>query len=662
MKSMNEIIRVLVVEDTEDDYELIKLEISRRYPVAIFWRVQAEEALDEALRSETWDILISDYALPGFNGMRALERVLELQPSLPFIMVSGTITEDMAVEVMRGGARDFVLKDRLSRLNPAISREIEDTRLRKLASVTERALTKTLEQRESQLAEAQRIAQLGSWSWSIDTGDLSWSKELYRIYGKDSESFIPDLQSTMDLTHPSDRERVRSILEEMIRERRAYDLEFRIMLAEGEIKWVHSRADPVVDLFGRTSRYVGTIQDVTTRVTMEQAARESREQMQQLQKLDAIGRLAGGVAHDFNNLLAAIDIFCDLIMDDVSKMPKARSHLDEIKKSVMRGASLTRQLLMFSRKQKTDVRPVELEPLCQNMEKMLHRLLGSEIELMSKLSKSGNTIVADPSQLEQVVLNLVVNARDSMPEGGTITLNTETVTLLEPRAMLHSTLPAGRYAVLSVSDEGTGIEPGDMKKIFEPFFTTKPIGKGTGIGLSTVFGIVAQCNGAIDLSTEIGRGSVFQIYLPHAERKAKSALEQEREISTRSSGKILLVEDEEALRELYGELLANRGFDVITAKNGMDALGKFAPGSEIDLLVTDLMMPEMGGVALREKLLERGLDFGVLYMSGYADDAASVRDHLSSEKASFIQKPFSTVALVEKVAFALDQWERRRAV
>lgn len=389
-------------------------------------------------------------------------------------------------------------------------------------------------------------------------------------------------------------------------------------------------------------------------VELIQREREKAEQLRQSQKMEAVGQLAGGVAHDFNNLLTVITGYSEIGLRRMSPADPMRRNMEEIKKAGDRAASLTRQLLAFSRKQMFQAKVIDLNSVVSDMDKLLRRLIGEDIDLVSLLAPSLRKIKADPGQIEQVLMNLVVNARDAMPRGGKLTIETSNV-FLDQTLKSHPSTKPGRYLLLAVSDTGVGMDAETRKRIFEPFFTTKEVGKGTGLGLATVYGIVTQSGGNIIVYSEPGHGTTFKVYLPVADELAADDVDKKMQEIPRGQGTILLVEDEDLVRDLAAELLETTGYEVLTAANGVEALRVSTDYmGEIDLLITDVVMPQMGGRELAERLVELRPQTRVLYMSGYTDDAI-VRHGVLDDQMSFIQKPFSLDLFALRVSDMLQQ-------
>lgn len=395
----------------------------------------------------------------------------------------------------------------------------------------------------------------------------------------------------------------------------------------------------------------GSARDITERKRSEEALRASQLQLQQSQKLEAIGQLAGGVAHDFNNMLTAIIGYTDLSLRRVGLENPIRRNLEETKKAAERAASLVRQLLAFSRKQILEPKVLDLNDVVKDMHKMLTRLIGENIKLATRLESDLGRVKADPCQVEQIIVNLVVNARDAMPRGGRVTVETANVALDVHNASKHVSVKPGEYVMLAVSDTGSGMDQETQARIFEPFFTTKEVGKGTGLGLSTVYGIVKQSGGNIWVYSEQGLGTVFKVYLPRIDdATARTIAKQEQETNApRGTETILLVEDEDVVRGLTRKILMQAGYNVLDAKSGDEAIRLCqTEAGPIDLLLTDVVMPEISGKEVADRLLELRPSIRVLFMSGYTDEAI-VQHGVLDANVKFIQKPFTWVGLTKKV-------------
>jgi signal transduction histidine kinase len=386
----------------------------------------------------------------------------------------------------------------------------------------------------------------------------------------------------------------------------------------------------------------------------DRALREREDQLRQAQKMEAIGRLAGGVAHDFNNLLTAIIGYSDVVLERVGEDPQTQRDVGEIRKAADRAAALTRQLLAFGRKQFLQPEVLDLNETVTGLMQMLPRVIGEHIQTEARLAPALRRVTADRSQMEQVLVNLVLNARDAMPSGGTIIIETSDTALTPTRVATDGlTIEPGPYVLLSVTDTGTGMDAKTRAHAFEPFFTTKPTGKGTGLGLATVYGIVDQSGGAITIQTALGHGTSVRIYLPAVAEPAETRAPEAPPAITYGTESILLVEDNDAVRELAQRTLRARGYEVIEACNGDEAIDLMARGTQAHLLLTDVVMPGLSGPNLAARLLQQNPRLRVLYMSGFNQDSAAAHGTFWGG-VPLLQKPFTPSQLAERVRVALD--------
>ena len=448
--------------------------------------------------------------------------------------------------------------------------------------------------------------------------------------------------------HPDEVEGIMSRWRAAVEAAAQFDHEYRLKLPGGAIRWVRCRAAPAEVTGGVTTKSVGTVEDITQQKVLE-------AQLRQAQKMEAVGQLAGGVAHDFNNLLTVINVHAELALEAVEANECLKADLSEISRAAGRAAALTRQLLAFSRKQVMQPQLLDLYDVIAGVGPMLSRLIGEDIEVVTHVARDVGFVRADPGQLEQVLVNLAVNARDAMPGGGTLALEASNIDLGADQALSHDGVPAGRYVRLEVRDTGCGITPADRERIFEPFFTTKPLGQGTGLGLPTVYGIVKQSGGHIWVESEVGRGSTFTILLPRiAEAGDPATAAAVAAPGPRGAETVLVAEDEDAVRRLARRILERQGYQVLEARDGRHAmeLARRHAGP-IDLLLTDMVMPEMNGRALAEQLCQLRPSLRVLYMSGYTDDDI-VRRGMLGPGTGFLEKPFTPDMLARAIRGALD--------
>lgn len=494
------------------------------------------------------------------------------------------------------------------------------------------------------LLESQRVGHFGSFEYVVATQETIWSEEEFRIYGLDQAQGSPAYgQMLANNIHPEDADLLDRTFREAFSKHAVYELEHRIVRPDGTVRIVHDVAHPYFDNDGKLQKYIGTTHDVTEQ-------RELEAQLMQVQKMESIGQLAGGIAHDFNNLLIPIMGHVEFVMAELPPEDPLQRHLEAVNEAAVRAASLTHQILAFSRKQILKTRVLDLNEIIVNFESMTRRLIGEDIELRALLAPDLYRVRVDQGQLEQILLNLVVNARDAMPSGGRLTLETTNVYLDQAYLAKHKGAPApGHYAMLSVSDSGCGMDPETQRRIFEPFFTTKQQGAGTGLGLATVFGIVHQHQGCIWVYSEPNRGTTFKIYLPRAEGDVAVVESESHESAERGSGTILVVEDETMVRQLVCETLEAAGYDVIEARTPHEALRMVtASRVPIDLLFTDVVLPEMNGRELYQRLEAIQPGLRVLYASGYTDEV--VVDHgILEDGLEFLQKPFTLQSLRHKV-------------
>jgi PAS domain S-box-containing protein len=490
---------------------------------------------------------------------------------------------------------------------------------------------------------------MGIWETDLTADRLVWSESMARLFNVELDRAPRTRKEFLALIHPEDRGEVDETMDRTMRERREHlRLDYRRIADDGSAHWIEANARVFYGPDGQPLNLIGAAADVTERKMLE-------TQLRQAQKMEAIGQLAGGVAHDFNNLLTAILGYAKLLSESLPAGDARRADVEQIHEAAERASGLTRQLLAFSRQQILQPTVIDLNTLVNGTITMLRRLIGEHITLATNLSPALGPVMADRTQIEQVVINLVVNARDAMPRGGTLSIATADAELDEAYAAAHHVkVQPGQYVMLAVSDTGIGMEEQVRRRIFEPFFTTKERGKGTGLGLATVYGIVKQSGGFIWVYSEPGRGSSFKVYLPRAENTVETAPATPPGPARirRPTEKVLIVEDEAAVRFLTRLLLERAGYRVMDAANARVAAPMCT--DDVDLLITDVVMPDGTGPELFATLSARFPRLRVLFMSGYTDDMVSREGKLAADRP-FLQKPFSNEALLRKVREVLDR-------
>ncbi len=504
-----------------------------------------------------------------------------------------------------------------------------------------------LQSNEDRLRYTLGAARVGTWQMDLRSLEVEFSETMAPLFGLEMPQLPTSQDGVLALIHPDDRAAVTACMAREAADRREHEIQFRALQPDGSYKWALGRSRLLADASGAT-RILGVCFDISEQRHLE-------EQLQQSQKMDAIGKLAGGVAHDFNNLLTAILGYANFVLDSLEPGDQRRMHVEEILTAGRRAADLTAQLLAFSRKQLLQPAIVDINTTVKESMKLLGRLIGEHIEMETALSTDVGQVRADPVQLQQIVMNLAINARDAMPEGGRLSIETANVDLDESYGTQRFAVKAGSYVMLAVTDTGVGMSEEVRGRMFEPFFTTKERGQGTGLGLATVYGAVKQAGGYIWVYSEPGRGSTFKVYLPRLTGEIASVTVAPL-IAPLMSGSetVLLVEDEEAVRILSRMILSRAGYRVIEAANGREAEARHLEFSGlITLVITDVVLPGSSGPELFQRLALRDPRLKVLYMSGYTDDAVFRTGRLQRGVA-FIQKPFTAEGIRRKVREVLD--------
>jgi PAS domain S-box-containing protein len=516
--------------------------------------------------------------------------------------------------------------------------------------VSERhAAENALRESQERLAFALEAGRMGTWDWHMTEGTIRWSESLERIVRIPVGSFGGTYEAFVDLVHPDDRQTLRQALERATTTDDEYVAECRMGPPGAQNVQMVTQGRVIRDAFGEPIRLVGVALDVTAR-------RELESQLRHAQKMESVGRLAGGIAHDFNNLLTAITGHGDLLTGSLAANDPLQVDVAAINAAAARAATLTRQLLAYGRQSLLRPEPVDLNAVIADIEPMLRRLIGEDIELRTELEPDLGWVQADVGQLDQVILNLVVNARDALSGGGSIVLSTANVELGETDLAEHPRPREGRYVTISVTDTGVGIDEATRARIFEPYFTTKDRGRGTGLGLATVLGIIEQSGGHIDVISTVGVGSTFRAYLPRRADPRTVPVPEAGPGGLPDQGHetILLAEDEESVRRMTATVLERYGYRVIEARDGTAALDAAAAhDGPIDLLLTDVIMPGLNGRQLADRFAAVHPEARVLFMSGYAGEALSAQGALNSSVA-FLAKPFLPAELARRVRAVLD--------
>jgi len=491
----------------------------------------------------------------------------------------------------------------------------------------------------------------GRSMWSISRGCIS-------LTGYEPAELVETGSTAYtQIIHPEDRANIREEINAAIAENRPFRFEYRIRTKDGQPKFVWEQGVAIRAVDGEIVALEGIVTDATERRHAEEQRLQMERQMRAAQRMEAVGRLAGGVAHDFNNLLTVVQSYARFIHDAAADNETMREDAQMVLEASAQAERLTAQLLAFSRRQVQELKIVELNKMVANLDRMFRRLIGEDIEFVTKLSPELGCVKVDVSQIEQVLLNLVVNARDAMAQGGKLIIETDNVDLDENYANFkHMQVPTGSYVMLSVTDNGPGMSEEVQSRIFEPFFSTKERGKGTGLGLSTVYGIVRQSHGYIWVYSELGHGTVFKVYLPRIDQQPNHhPLNDKAQDKLNGDETILLVEDNVMVRQAAGRILRKHGYEVLEAAHGGEALSLAEQYEKpIQLMVTDVIMPRMSGKELADKATRVHPEMQVIFMSGYTDDSI-VQHGVLEENTVFLQKPFIAEALLNKVRDTLDR-------
>lgn len=646
---MPDALRVLIVEDDEFDAELLRAELRRGGFQIECSRVETEVALVEMLETQRWDLVLSDFAMPRFNGLHAFEVFRRFELDIPFIFVSGALGEERAVEAMRAGARDYFVKNNLKRLPLAIRRELAEAETRR----RQRDAEAVAQREQARLAMAVEASGAGVFEYRASPGTSYCSPRVAEILGYPSGEIPKDasiVEWVRSRVHPDDDRLVVQTYRDFAERRcERYTCELRLRHRSGAWVDVSVLAQAVErEDDGRPTFVVGVLHDLTEHRRLE-------EQFRQSQKLEAVGRLAGGIAHDFNNLLTVILNFGELVAESLEPSTTAHEDVASILHAAQRAAALTSQLLAFSRRQPISPKVVVIDQIISDVERILRRVVGEDVDIVTHAPEDLWAVRVDPASLEQVILNLAVNARDAMPSGGRLTIETRNEVIDDTYGRTRGLdIAPGEYVLMAVSDTGEGMDEATRQRVFEPFFTTKEVGRGTGLGLSTCFGIVTQAKGYIEVESTLRVGTTFRIHLPRVHEATQDLTFVEEPRVLDGDETIVLVEDDVDVRRLAARVLTGRGYRVLAFGSAEDALSALESSDEtIHLLLTDVVMPKTNGPELAARILALRPETEVLFMSGHAADIVEDSGELTIAER-LLQKPFTPSLLARRVRQVLD--------
>ncbi len=646
-------LHILFVEEVAADAELVARELHQSGLDFSWTRVDSGPALRDALETRSPDLIISDYSMPTVTGMEALALAMAHDTALPFIVLTGALNDEAAAECLKAGAWDYVLKEHRTRLPYAVREALTRSRAMLEASKAHEALQES-ERRYRTLANSGRAL---IWTSGPDSQCDYVNQPWLDFTGRTLEQEQGDGWAAG--VHPDDRSQALEAYTTAFGVRQPFSRVYRLRRHDGEYRSVQDDATPRYDTRSHFLGYIGHCLDITGRLRAEDERARFEAAFAQAQKMEAVGRLAGGVSHEFNNLLTGILGYCDLLLASMPSESAWSADVIRIQSAAHRASTLTKQLLAFSRKQAMRPIQVNLTTLVSDLQKPLRAMLRENIEIVWDLSSGLDEIDGDPGQVEQAVYNLVNNAADAMPDGGRLTIRTAGVTLDEEFVAAHTGAHKGRHVALAITDTGRGIEPALLPLVFEPFFTTKVPGEGPGLGLAAVYGIVRQCGGCVVAESDAGRGSTFTMYFrvssgAHAAPSPAQALSP---ADARGAETILVVEDEEGLRFLLRRVLEGYGYRVLEAVDGLDATTRWlGAAGRIDLLLTDIVMPGRNGTDVARLFRESSPALRVVFMSGGMDSDV-FRDVIVDERTAIVKKPYLPSVLVRQIRHMLDSRE-----
>ena len=630
---MDKELRILILEDDPADAELEEHELRKAGIAFISKRVETKETFQKEIKDFDPDIILSDYNLLSFDGLMALTIAKEKCPHVPFVLVTGVMGEEFAIEILKKGATDYVLKSNLKRLVPVVNRALQEAKDKAERKLAEKALRDSEERYGTMFNSSPNavfVHKGGVIHYINETALKIFGYTGDEVIGKTVFEFIAD--DSKDLVAKNMQRRLAGEYVE------SYEVKLITKSKETRYFLINSSVIP----YEKEKAFLVMLSDITERKKLE-------AQLIQAQKMEAVGQLAGGIAHDFNNILQALIGYGHVLKMKMKEDDPLKSYADHILLLSGRAANLTQSLLAFSRKQLIDPRPVDLNEIIRKVDKLLSRIIGEDIQFRMALSGKDLIVMADPMQIEQALMNLATNARDAMPEGGYLTIETEIVAIDHEFIKKHGYGMGGDYALIAVTDTGAGMDAGTAEKIFQPFFTTKEVGKGTGLGLSMVYGIIKQNNGYINVYSEPGQGTTFKIYLPLIRAKAEEVKPEVIQPVERGTETVLLAEDAPDVRLFTKMYLEELGYKVIEAADGEDAINKFTLDKDkIQLVLLDVIMPKKNGEEVYYEIKKIRPDIKALFMSGYTADVMH-KQGIIEKGFKFIMKPFSPIKLSEKI-------------
>ncbi|MEB3337251.1 MAG: response regulator [Leptolyngbyaceae bacterium] len=657
---------ILLVEDNLAEARLLQ-ETLKGTVLSHFKLIHAKrlgEAI-EHLKAEDFDIILLDLTLPDSHGLASLDSLTQNVPKLPIVVLTNTNDDELAVEAVRHGAQDYLVKRHINQdilvrsLRYAIERKQGAEALREANEILEmRVQERTAELKtanellrqeiewrqkiQERLELAQKAGKIGTFEWNLQSNQVTWSAELEALYGLTPGSFGNTYEGWIQTLHPDDRPKTEQELWQAIQAGRGLETEFRIIDPQSETRWVAIKSSVFRDDTGQLLRMIGIHMDITEKKLLE-------AQFLRAQRLESLGTLASGIAHDLNNVLTPILAVVQLLSIKFPNLnDQTRQMLSTLETSARRGAELVRQILSFARGVEGKRFYLQVNYLLLEIEEIIRQTLPKSIEIETNIPTDLWTISGEATQLHQVFMNLCVNARDAMPNGGTLQITAENLLIDEQYARMHLDARVGSYVVVTVTDTGMGIPPDIIHRIFDPFFTTKDVGKGTGLGLSAVLGIVKSHGGFVDVQSQVNQGSKFKVFLPasHSQSTVPS-IADDLELLLGQQELILVVDDEAAVREITKTTLETYNYQVLTASDGIEALSIFAEHKDtIHAVLIDLMMPAMDGWAVIPLLHRLNPKVHVVAMSGMGStDAIARSQQLGSQ--DFLSKPFTARELLQ---------------